>query len=671
MFGLGSSAQLGLGIAITLQDRFSGTAAKVMASMTRMKREGSAMVDQAARDYQQGATRVAAIAGAMTYGMFQMAKQGAALSHQVNLNMILAAGKMGATRDQIKKAVNDISMEFAQMPVDILTQRLENVRAGATGAIDELTRYQAAAAVATGEKLSGQEGAGSNILGALFTFNLPITKDNIAKVTNAIVAGANLSKASIASIGKTLQYAGQTFREYGFNIEQSVAMAAKLSQANIESTTAGVAMNQMIRELGKAVSQNATKKQISAWQVLGIDPNTIHEKVIQNDLFGIINQIQTAAGKIKDNVQRNAGALDPLFGVRGGKGIMAAFRSLVEGGNLEDFMKGIQRYQEEDITIKQGKAAAKDPFSDIIRTEAQWELFKMEFVETISPELHMFATFLQKTNVWLKDFSNSSLGSLVLQAAAIMVPMIAVMAGFRAAMIAATFGLRGFVRSSGVGGFSGIMGGLLGSIGRQGTANSIYGAMTKNKAGGYNVRPGFQIFHAGKTYSGLRKVPSAALASGSGAIWGPRAKGVTSWMGPGASSFAKGSGALSRAGGFMSKASTSLGTMASTGLRFLPVIGNIAMIGSLLYGIYDMTRDKAQEERDQNVLNAQSAFTLQAQQAIWGLANSSASIDPKKWAINRNQQLIINLNVDGLRSTQEIRIDPNKPFHDLDVQFNH
>jgi hypothetical protein len=53
MLGLGSSAQLGIGIAIALQDQVSGNAARVNAALLNMKKNAHSAVTGAITDYRK------------------------------------------------------------------------------------------------------------------------------------------------------------------------------------------------------------------------------------------------------------------------------------------------------------------------------------------------------------------------------------------------------------------------------------------------------------------------------------------------------------------------------------------------------------------------------------------------------------------------------------------
>lgn len=652
MLGLGQQSQLGIGIAISLHDRFSDKANKINNQLKMMQQTARNSAVSAVRDYRSYQAGILASTGAATYGMVRMAEQGAEINHKITQIMVLGEGKIKKSSNNIRKSIGDISMEFAKKPMDIGEALLENIRAGITTDLDLITRYQAAAASITGEQLGGENGVAGKLLGIMNAYNK--TPKDFANITNAVTAIANATKASVGSIGESMEYAAFSSAQLGIPLEQTIALIGKLSQASIEGSSAGTKLNNMFVQLAKQTGATASKKATKYWGILGINPKDIKGMLDQGKLFDIISLIDDASSRLSKSDKFEA--LQTLLNIRGSQAAMGAFgnadpekrlghwdsKSKTGSGLLGEAMKG----QLTDITINKARKTTNDFYSDIDRLKAKWELYKTDFSKAFEP---LGRLFIRIGNAALSVFSaitQSKVGGVLVSLGAVVVPVIGLFAAARFALASFVIALNTASKLTAMGGGSNIMqgalGGLFGNLGK----GSI-GSVAINKAGRHYVKPGHQVLHNGKIYGrekGIANLPHDFAGSAGGTVIGNLIGRI---FGKTASSTA------TTAVASATTAATSKGILSAVtrmGARFIPIAGWLFLAYEALTGISDILTDDGKTEQER--ISEGYLLKLLDQQ----MNGNKNPLQPGNR--NLNQNIILNVNgVNTGQVTSEMALD--------------
>jgi TP901 family phage tail tape measure protein len=588
MFGLGSSSQLGIGIAIKLHDQFSGSAARINQQLKDMQKNvGNSALNSAASNYRNNAAGIAVAAAGMSVAMLDMAKSGAKFQHTINMASMLGGGEKGKLKDW----ATQFSKEFINSPQEFAETMLNNARAGVDKGMGDIVKYQAAVATATGEQLAGDEGVGAKLLGIVAGYGLKATEiidysgkkmTQFARVANGVTAAANATQASVYSIGESMEYMANSGQLAGVSLERALSMVGMLAQAKIHGSAAGTAIANAIDMLGAAASPLAGPKKLKALGMLGVDPGQLRAMMNAGKGFEALEYVSNASKRLPQGDRLNL--LKEVFNRRGGRGIITAF---MEGGDksMGSIRKEIEQGIMGDIALKQARKATDDLQGNMTLLSNSFARFKIAFTDAVGPTLGMlmrFATgFMNVANAIL----STPIGKVIAGVVAVTVPLIAVMFGFRAAVLTAAIALRGFSTVRSIGGFGGIMGGMMGGIGSARMGGAA-GLVTANSAGRMTVAAGQSINWAGKAYKGGQILPAAYLASmglGGGAGVG------------GAAGVARGAALAGKAGTFFSSAGGILTKSLGFAGRLIPMVGTVWMLYEVGKSIWDILKHKNDE----------------------------------------------------------------------------
>lgn len=579
MIGLGSAAQLGIGIAISLQDQFSGTAQRVNNHLKNMRQNTTAYLDQAARSYRNQAAIVAYGAFQMTRGMFGAAQQGASLVHK--LRQIAIVGRdANITYEAADKLTSTLAQKYAQTLPESSAAIFENVKAGIRSGLDLITEYQVAVSKATDETLGGEQGVAKGLISIMNAYQLEASK--FPMIANAVTAAANSSQSSVTSLTEAMKYSGHTFHELNIPLDKSLALLARLSQAGIEGSSAGTALQNAWNQMSKAIGEFATPKKKKALAMLGLSKEDfLTAQGEYKDIFEIINMVEQRSQGLTGPMRKNL--LSEIFNIRGERGIVNLFGTMSNNPqlNIDYFLKEIRKGISSDVSRRQAGEMTDDLQSDFqrLRTSIQ------SFYKTISdnPIFRMGVKAATGFFTALNWFADTGVGKIAIGLTAVIVPTIGVIAMFRAALITATFALRGMNARVG---FGTLMPALLGTVGSHPVA--------RNAAGRLIVGAGQSINHGGKLYRGGQMLPKSYINTGQGGLGQGIGSMIGSFFGAGA-----GAGAAGRTAAAVGTMSRGITGILGTVTRFLPMLGTLGLIVtgvSLLANLFEKDRQPMSAE---------------------------------------------------------------------------
>ena len=670
MISLGGNSQLGIGIAISLHNQFSAQAKKVNQDLIDMRKNALSAMNAAARDYRNQSLGIAAAAGAISLGFYNTAKKGAALQHTINQTYIVGGKGLNRSRKDLEAFTLQMTKTFSRTPQEIAKVLFENVKAGVGPGLEEITKYQLAVASATDEALSGAEGVGEKLLGITYSMGLKATDQfevagkkmsQFARVANATTAASNATMASVYSIGESMEYFSNTAAIAGMSLEQALALVGKLAQSKITGSAAGTALNNMVQQLINSVGQFATPKKLKAWAALGIDPNMVKEMINSGNIYEAIEMIDSQSRGM--NKVDRLGVFNTLFNMRGQRAMVNAFL----GGekSLSDIRKETESGVTGDVSMKQSRAMMNDLHSDIKFLANAGEAFKLSFTKAIEPGMRVAVKVATAILGVAARFVESPIGKVLATIVAAAAPMIGVLFAFRAAVLTATLTLNTMSRYNSVGGFRGLMGGMMGGWG---TANRA--GMNINKAGRAYVAAGQTVNYGGKVYTAGQILPKAATTAGMRAGYGIGGA-LGNFFGMGAMASAASGSAIM---GSLSKMGSWIARLGGFALKWVPVVGWIWTAVELLRAIMGNTEDDKPETESQRYLRNINAYLTNQEmvKALPGYSSfQSKFIDAPQPAMNLAQNININLDGENLFSKKmEAKFDTNT-LKDLDINFSH
>jgi len=557
MIGLGSRTQLGIGIAVYLEDKFSQKAKLLNENLKALHKGALHHVDKAARDYRNTSMQIAAGAAIMTAGLYKAAEAGAEFEHKIRQIKIVGGKELTQDMTSIWKNAERIATLYGERPIAVADAMLENVRAGITEGLDEITERQLMLAKSSGEALEGVQGVAHGTLAVLGQFGLKATQmydfygsriSGINYVTNALQVGANKSMASVNNIQESLQYFGFTAARVNMTLEESVALIGQMAASGIKGSAAGTGLNNLLGQLTGAIGSFAGPKKKAALAKLGLTSEYAIEKLNAGKTYELLQDIAALSSKLNLAEQIDVGRA--LFNIRGDRGQVAPFLDLIKGvaktrGDLDveklrrDIIEGIKN----DELKKQAAKMTDDLFTDLKRFVAQLDVLKNTFVKVAGPTLRLmaqFATAAVKGVTWLLD---SPIGKVFGSLVAVAAPLVAIFFGFKAVMISAAFAVRTFTNSvlmsamtNGYGSkaswLSTLTGGVLGGAGKSSIRS---GSFVQGASGKWRLAPGHAPIlnpATGKMIKPGQFVPTSmvnAVAKGTG--WLPSiGKGIGRWL---------------------------------------------------------------------------------------------------------------------------------------------
>lgn len=508
MLSLGSSAQLGIGIAIKLQDQFSGTARTVASNLKGLKNAANDAVVSSMRNYRNNAAGIATATLGATYGMIKMAESAADFQHRINQVAIVGGKELGMARKDLSKFANDMAGLYGKTPTEIATAMFENAKAGITTNMKEITRYQVAVATAVGEQLEGPGGVAEKLIGIMNAYNM--SSSQFKDVSNVMVSVANATISSVNDIGEAMEYAAFTAKNFNIPFEMTVAMIGKLSQAKIHGSSAGTGINNMLLQLAKSLGPLASPKSKKVWKLLGLDRGQMANMMNTGNMGGIIQALSQATAGMTP-VNRTA-LLSDLFQRRGDRALEGIFNTQ-HGVSLDELYRGALRDKGKDIANVQSKQMMEDLAGAFKRFYSGFIIFKNTLVEGITPALKIFLGGLTHVAHLLTAIAKTTVGKVLFGLAAVIVPLIGIMFAFRAAALTAAIALNGFGMTAGAGGFRALMGAGLDMASSSYLARKGMSGVKFNKLGRAYVGAGQSVSFGGKVFGAGSILPNAFVAS--------------------------------------------------------------------------------------------------------------------------------------------------------------
>lgn len=375
------SANLGIGLSMFLRDEFSGPAAKIRSSAAGMKKTVDELYDDQLRYTRNLSAGLAMIGAASLAGLGQAIKKGAEFQYQMRFTGIVT-GATAVENQKLIKSAQQLSTQYMFSAEQIAAGMKEMGKAG-MGVTETMTNIKSAIelAISTDTELAS---ATDMMIAIMQQWRLGF--EDSARVANMMSYAVNASVIDMPDLAEAMKYAGATAIDTGAKIEEVTAMIMTLGQAGMKGSMAGVAVENALRYMGRAVGKYATGQQRKALADLGLSMDDFVDSAgNMKPMVEVFGRLKTALYNAFGNEEgvEKQNILNAIFGVRGKRSASLLIRNLDQ----------LQQYVGE-INTKSADFASKTTADLMGQLHAQmkmtanaWKLMGQNLAEAISPML--------------------------------------------------------------------------------------------------------------------------------------------------------------------------------------------------------------------------------------------------------------------------------------------
>lgn len=472
-----TGANLQIGIALVLQDRFSNQA-----------REASSNIRKLHNDAMMAVNANLSAAHTIADSVYSNSKQALGYVSDVVqagagfIDTMTTVQAISRATDSELESLKDTAQSLGKKTMfssqEIASGMQYLAMAGNSAKdIQEMIKGAAMVANATGMELGGKGGAADMITNVMKVFKME-------SASAATVVGDQLTAATLASnmsmddLAETIKYASASMVNLKKGLPEVAAMAGTLGNAGIQASMAGTAMGNMARYLGKALTDTSSEAYRDL-KALGISLSDVTDR--NGDLldFGVV------LGRIKEATQGMGsmeynGLMDRIFGVRGARA----------GTALMNDLDGYKRLLDEIINNSTGRAAGvvekrmASLAGHIDAFKSTWENVKTTFTEAIAPILKPVLSAATGLMELLKNMLDIPILGNVMALQTVLVPLVGFVLGGAAKIRTSLLQMFGNSVVSAKNMFSVLMGGWKGStIAAADYLRMEYAILKQRKAG--------------------------------------------------------------------------------------------------------------------------------------------------------------------------------------------
>lgn len=239
--------------------------------------------------------------------------------YQVNQNLLVTSGeKARQAISQVTKMQRDgakYSVKYGVAQQEIAEQYQDLIKRGHTGAeAIAVMKSELQASVASGDDFKDVIKVSSQAIEAfgMKTNNTAKMMKNTKRVVNDLAYASDVTATDFHSLGKGMEYVGDTAKNAGFSIEQTSAALGELSNHGMEADKAGTGLKQAIARLAAP-----TKAASNALDEIGIKSTKVFE-----DAKGNFKSLPAIFKIIQEHTKKLGGAdtariFKNIFGLQG------------------------------------------------------------------------------------------------------------------------------------------------------------------------------------------------------------------------------------------------------------------------------------------------------------------------------------------------------------------
>jgi len=322
-----ANANLGIGITMFLRDEFSGPAAKIRTAAASMKKTVDDIYDEQLRYTRNLSSGIAMVGGAALMGLGRAIKKGA----EFNTNLRFTGIVTSATAEETKKLGNlaqNLATKYMFSSDQIIMGMKEMGKAG-MNATETMVNMTAAINLA-GSTDTDLAQTTDTMITIMKQWRIEMSQ--AGNVADMLSYAVNASVIDMPDLAEAMKYAGSTAQDLRIDISEVTAMIMALGQAGMKGSMAGVAVENALRYIGRAVGKYGTGQQQKALSDLGISREDVVDA--KGNMRSMVEILDVLKAKMIDVYSEEGGgvekqsALTAIFGVRGKRSASLLLRNL-------------------------------------------------------------------------------------------------------------------------------------------------------------------------------------------------------------------------------------------------------------------------------------------------------------------------------------------------------
>lgn len=392
---VGQSA-IGIGVTMFLRDQFSGPARRIKSSAHDMQDTFNRLKQQqdSLRHTRNLSAGMAMLGVAALRGVGSAVKRTADLRYELQFVQTITR----ATADE-QKRMGDLAKYLGESTMFYSQDVAEGMRyMGMAGmSATEIIKNITAATYLAGSTLSqigGKGGAADIITNVMKAFN--IEAERSMEVADMLSAAVTSSNTNLFDLGEALKYSASTAMDMGVPLQEATAMVMALGNAGMQGSMAGVAMENSMRYIARAVGSFGSGTQKKALDMLGLSIKDVTDE--SGNLLSMVDVIRTIGNALENNFGKGMNVekqsiLQTLFGVRGKRAGSLFIRNLQDFDNFVEHV-GKNSANTASNVIQQQMEQVK---GYMLRVKSSWQNLMESFGYQLIPVTKVLLGFLEKT----------------------------------------------------------------------------------------------------------------------------------------------------------------------------------------------------------------------------------------------------------------------------------
>lgn len=265
--GMGSSV-VDVGVAITLQNRFSSEAGRVSQDFKNLMQEA----DNYSRSINKGSGVLVGVSAGILRGLVQAFQYSAKVTGEV-WRAGQVAGASAVEQEQLLQRAFEVNRLTPISAMEAASAERYLAMAGnKSKQIQDMLQPAAELGSILGAQIGGKGGVADLMTNIMATYGIESSK--AASVTDDLYTAVTNSNMSLDDLAQSITYAGSYANTAGISLRETAAAIGVMGNQGIQGSRAGVALGNMINYLMQSLS-GARGQGFKALQQWGIDPKSL------------------------------------------------------------------------------------------------------------------------------------------------------------------------------------------------------------------------------------------------------------------------------------------------------------------------------------------------------------------------------------------------------------
>jgi TP901 family phage tail tape measure protein len=373
-------------------DRQIAKQRKLMSLSARQQKQ-QAIMGKMQRGIATGFLATGAAAGVAAVGMWKLTESGREFDTEmskVRANMGDNATEKGLEKLRLKAAELGATTEFTSAQA---ASGLNELAKAGFNTEQQLGAVKAVLSGASAGEMEMAESAGiltSTMAGfELRSEDMATNSANAARVMDVLAVASTSTKSSISSLSESLKSVSPVAKQFGFSLEESVAMVAKMQDVGIEASESGNAIKTMLTKL--TAGGPGVQKMLKELDVSFVDLNG--DMKMPEEIFAQANKLKAG---LKGNAAQ-AKAFADIVGLRGQKAltVLSDVFASGDGTALIEKLEGAKGAADRIAEIKLDNLNG-----DVVKLGSAWDGLTVALNDSLKGSLR---PMIQEFTEWLGD----------------------------------------------------------------------------------------------------------------------------------------------------------------------------------------------------------------------------------------------------------------------------